>query len=82
MTAVHSLPFEIKPASHAKFDTGEAVNGWTISPRTLRHMMEHFGPRTELLDINTEGANVVTFACFTEKQYVKAEGKFSRPTLE
>ena len=77
MTAVHSLPFEVKPASHAKWIDGEAVNRWAISPRTLRHMMEHFGPRTELLDINTEAVNVVTFACFTEKQYVKAEGKFA-----
>jgi len=29
--------------------------------------MDHFGPGIELLDINTDGANVVNFTCFTEK---------------
>ncbi len=37
--------------------------------------MDHFGPKIELLDINTDGENVVNFACFTEKQYIKSEGK-------
>lgn len=30
--------------------------------------MEHFGPGIDLLDINTDGENVVNFTCFTEKQ--------------
>jgi cell cycle checkpoint control protein RAD9A len=29
--------------------------------------MDHFGPGIELLDINTDGENVVNFTCFTEK---------------
>lgn len=41
--------------------------------------MEHFGPKIELLDINTDGENVVNFACFTEKQYVKTEGELIEP---
>lgn len=38
--------------------------------------MEHFGPGIDLLDINTDGENVVNFTCFTEKQVsVNNEGK-------
>lgn len=39
--------------------------------------MEHFGPGIDLLDINTDGENVVNFTCFTEKQVsVNNEGEF------
>jgi len=65
----------VKAPTHAKFNQDEAVNHWGISSRTLRQLMEHFGPKIELLDINPDGDNVMNFACFTEKQYVKAEGK-------
>ncbi len=75
ITATHGLPFEAKAPTHAKFNKEEAVNRWTIPPRTLRQLMEHFGPRIELLDINADGGGVMNFACFTEKQYVKAEGR-------
>lgn len=38
--------------------------------------MEHFGPGIDLLDINTDGENVVNFTCFTEKQVsVNNEGE-------
>lgn len=38
--------------------------------------MDHFGPGIDLLDINTDGENVVNFTCFTEKQVsVNNEGK-------
>ncbi|KAK0630572.1 Rad9-domain-containing protein [Bombardia bombarda] len=68
ITASHSLPFETKPPTHAKFDKNEAKNHWTISSRTLRQLMDHFGPGIELLDINTDDeARVVNFTCFTEK---------------
>lgn len=75
ITATHGLPFEVKAPTRAKFDPNEAVNHWAISSRTLRQLMEHFGPKIELLDINTDGEGVVNFACFTEKQYVKTEGE-------
>ncbi|KAJ9158455.1 DNA repair protein rad9 [Coniochaeta hoffmannii] len=67
ITATHALPFETKAPVHAKFDSNEAANRWTISARTLRQLMDHFGPGIELLDINTDGENVVNFTCFTEK---------------
>ncbi|KAJ9151850.1 DNA repair protein rad9 [Pleurostoma richardsiae] len=66
ITATHRLPFEIKPPVHAKFNQDEAVHHWAISSRTLRQLMDHFGPGIELLDINTEGENVVNFTCFNE----------------
>ncbi|KAK3379753.1 Rad9-domain-containing protein [Lasiosphaeria ovina] len=68
ITASHSLSFEIKAPTHAKFDKTEAQNRWTISSRTLRQLMDHFGPGIELLDINTDDeTRVVNFTCFTEK---------------
>lgn len=68
ITATHRLSFEAKVPVHAKFDKNEAVHHWTINPRTLRSLMEHFGRGIDLLDINTDGENVVNFTCFTEKQ--------------
>lgn len=53
---------------HAKFDKDEAIYHWTTNARTLRSLMEHFGPGIDLLDINTDGKNVVNFTCYTEKQ--------------
>ncbi|KAL2201148.1 Rad9-domain-containing protein [Corynascus similis CBS 632.67] len=68
ITASHSLPYEVKPPTHAKFNRDEAENHWVISSRTLRQLMDHFGPGIELLDINTDDeARVVNFTCFTEK---------------
>ncbi|KAK4146152.1 uncharacterized protein C8A04DRAFT_35142 [Dichotomopilus funicola] len=68
ITASHSLPYEVQPPIHAKFNKAEATNHWVISSRTLRQLMDHFGPGIELLDINTdEEARVVNFTCFTEK---------------
>lgn len=58
----------MKPPTHAKFNRDEAGNRWAISSRTLRQLMDHFGPGIELLDINTDDdARVVNFTCFTEK---------------
>ncbi|KAL8360683.1 hypothetical protein RB601_007100 [Gaeumannomyces tritici] len=69
ITATHSLPFEVKAPTRVRFDPDEVVNHWTIESRTLRQLMEHFGPGIDLLDINTEGENVVNFACYTEKDF-------------
>ncbi|OLN85498.1 DNA repair protein rad9 [Colletotrichum chlorophyti] len=66
VTSTHRLPFEVAVPVHAKFDREEAVHHWTIPSRTLRQLMEHFGPGVELLDINSDGEHV-NFTCFTEK---------------
>ncbi|KAG6365260.1 hypothetical protein INS49_006869 [Diaporthe citri] len=80
ITATHRLSFEAKAPVHAKFDKTEAINHWTINSRTLRSLMEHFGPGIDLLDINTDGENVVNFTCFTEKQVsVNNEAVLKKP---
>lgn len=73
ITATHALPFEVKAPIHATFNENEAGCHWSISSRTLRQLMDHFGPGIELLDINVEGENVVNFTCFTEKAVSTAE---------
>ncbi|KAF4512156.1 hypothetical protein G6O67_001332 [Ophiocordyceps sinensis] len=66
LTSTHRLPFEVIVPVHAKFNRQEAPHHWTISSRTLRQLMDHFGPGIEYLDINTDGDHV-KFTCFSEK---------------
>ncbi|KAI1170158.1 Rad9-domain-containing protein [Nemania sp. FL0916] len=66
ITTKYRLPFEVSPPVHAKFDKTEAINSWAISPRTLRQLMDHFGPGIDYLDIHSDD-EVVNFTCFTEK---------------
>ncbi|ROT42064.1 hypothetical protein SODALDRAFT_6309 [Sodiomyces alkalinus F11] len=66
IASTHRLPFEVVVPVHAKFNREEAVNHWTIPSRTLRQLMDHFGPGVELLDVNSDGEHV-KFTCFTEK---------------
>ncbi|KAI0597582.1 Rad9-domain-containing protein [Biscogniauxia sp. FL1348] len=67
ITTKYRLPFEISPPIHAKFDGEQAINNWSISARTLRKLMDHFGPGIDYLDIHPEGDALVNFTCFTEK---------------
>ncbi|KAI1338243.1 Rad9-domain-containing protein [Xylariaceae sp. FL0016] len=67
ITTKYRLPFEVSPPIHAKFDKDQAPNNWAISSRTLRQLMDHFGPGIDYLDINCESDAVVNFTCFTEK---------------
>lgn len=66
LTATHRLPFEVTMPVHAKFNRQEALYHWSISSRTLKQLVDHFGPGTEYLDINTDGDHV-NFTCFSEK---------------
>ncbi|KAM7223711.1 hypothetical protein V8F06_000727 [Rhypophila decipiens] len=84
ITASHSLSFEPKAPTHAKFDKSTARNHWTISSRTLRQLMDHFQPGIELLDINTDDeSRLVNFTCFTEKTQKRGaninEGVLKKP---
>ncbi|KXJ88801.1 Rad9-domain-containing protein [Microdochium bolleyi] len=67
ITTKYRLPFEVTPPVHAKFDKDEATNSWSISSRSLRQLMDHFGPGIEYLDIHPDADQVVNFTCFTEK---------------
>lgn len=51
---------------HALFVKENAHNSWSISSRTLREFVEHFGPGTEQLDIYSEDGRV-SLTSFTEK---------------
>ncbi|KAH8157722.1 hypothetical protein CIB48_g10527 [Xylaria polymorpha] len=66
ITTKYRLPFEVSPPVHAKFNNTEAMNNWSTSSRTLRQLMDHFGPGIDYLDIHAE-EEVVNFTCFTEK---------------
>ncbi|GJN82454.1 DNA repair protein Rad9 [Purpureocillium lilacinum] len=66
LTSTHRLPFEVAVPVHAKFNRQDSPQHWTISSRTLRQLMDHFGPGIEYLDINTDGDHV-NFTCFSEK---------------
>lgn len=67
ITTKYRLPFEVSPPVHAKFDKEQATNHWSIPSRTLRQLMDHFGPGIEYLDINCEDEETINFTCFTEK---------------
>ena len=75
ITATHAISFEAKSSVSAKFNSSQADNQWSISAHTLRRLMDHFGPKVELLDINTEGEGVLNLTCSTEKQYTKTDGE-------
>jgi cell cycle checkpoint control protein RAD9A len=67
----YKLTYESVEVMHALFDKGAATNKWRISSKPLKEFIEHFGPRTEQLDIYQENGKA-TFTSYTEKI---AEGK-------
>ncbi|KAF6812795.1 DNA repair protein rad9 [Colletotrichum sojae] len=66
ITSTHKLSFEIAVPVRATFDRNEAIHHWKIPSRTLRQLMDHFGPGVEYLDVNSDGQHV-NFAVYTEK---------------
>lgn len=66
LTSTHRLSFETGVPVHAKFSKTDAPHHWSMSSRTLRQLMDHFGPGIDYLDINTDGDHV-NFTCFSEK---------------
>jgi Rad9 len=73
LTSTHRLPFEVTVPVHAKFNASDSPHHWVIASRTLRQLMDHFGPGIDLLDINTDGDHV-NFTCYSEKS-VSEDGK-------
>ncbi|KAI9786189.1 MAG: hypothetical protein M1839_007599 [Geoglossum umbratile] len=62
----YKLTYESVEVMHALFDKGLASNRWRISSKPLKEFIEHFGPRTEQLDIYQENGRA-TFTSYTEK---------------
>ncbi|KAI0180558.1 Rad9-domain-containing protein [Hypoxylon sp. FL1284] len=67
ITTKYKLPFDPSPPVRAVFDKEQAKSHWSIPSRTLRQLMDHFGPGIEYLDIHSEDEETVNLTCFTEK---------------
>ncbi|KAI9671249.1 MAG: hypothetical protein M1829_004656 [Trizodia sp. TS-e1964] len=62
----YRLTYESCEVAHAIFDKRNSTNNWSISSAILGEFVEHFGPKTELLDFYFEGGKA-TFTSYTEK---------------
>ncbi|KAI9798917.1 MAG: hypothetical protein M1825_004930 [Sarcosagium campestre] len=60
------LTYESVEMMHALFDKNAAPNRWLISSATLKEFIEHFGPKTEQLDIFADNGRA-SFTSYTEK---------------
>ncbi|KAL9085379.1 MAG: hypothetical protein Q9159_004723 [Coniocarpon cinnabarinum] len=66
LTKTFRLTYEATAMMQAVFDKGRATNSWKASARMLREFADHFGPRTEQLDI-CSNEDEVTLTSYTEK---------------
>ncbi|RMZ87546.1 hypothetical protein DV736_g5231, partial [Chaetothyriales sp. CBS 134916] len=62
----YRLYYESGEALHASFDRQASANYWTVASRTLRDVVEYFGPKTDQLDWFFQDGRV-TFTSYTEK---------------
>ncbi|KIV84811.1 hypothetical protein PV11_00568 [Exophiala sideris] len=62
----YRLFYEAGETLHAAFDKAGSANYWTVSSRTLRDVVEYFGPKTDQLDWYFQSGKV-TFTSYTEK---------------
>ena len=63
----YKLTYESASVRHARdFDRKAAKSSWKIGAHMLKAYTEHFGAKTEQLDIYHEG-DQVTFTSYTEK---------------
>lgn len=60
------LTYESIEVMHALFDQASAKNHWTIASTPLKDYSEHFGPKTEQLDVYPENGRCI-FTSYTEK---------------
>lgn len=74
MLKTYRLTFESVHPMHAMFARESANNCWSISSKTLREFVEHFGPGTEQLDIYSEDGRV-SLTSYTEK-VMSGNGEF------
>ena len=63
---IYRLYYESGEVLRATFDQASSTNSWTISSRTLRDVVEYFGPKTDQLDWYFQDGKV-TFTSYTEK---------------
>lgn len=68
----YKLTYESADVLHATFDKAGSLNTWTVAARTLRDVVEYFGPKTEHVDWYLHD-DKVTFTSYTEKVQVGRE---------
>ncbi|ETN42992.1 uncharacterized protein HMPREF1541_02150 [Cyphellophora europaea CBS 101466] len=62
----YRLYYESGEILHASFDRSSSINYWTVSSKTLRDVVEYFGPKTDQLDWYFQDGKV-TFTSYTER---------------
>ncbi|KAL5359834.1 Rad9-domain-containing protein [Aspergillus floccosus] len=62
----YKLIYEPATVNHAIFDRSRTTNQWSIDPKFLREITDHFSPSAEQLDIYSEGGKAI-FTSFTTK---------------
>ncbi|KAF2211001.1 hypothetical protein CERZMDRAFT_112831 [Cercospora zeae-maydis SCOH1-5] len=77
MTKTYRLTYESVEVMHALFDKAAATQGFRVSSRILRDYSEHFGPKTEQLDMVAQEGKM-TFTSFTERS-VDQKGALLQP---
>ncbi|EAW13939.1 putative DNA repair protein rad9 [Aspergillus clavatus NRRL 1] len=62
----YKLTYEPVEIQHAIFDRSSVTNQWSIDPRYLKEITDHFSVSAEQLDIYSDGGKVI-FTSFTTK---------------
>lgn len=75
----YRLTYESADVMHATFDKQGSLNTWKISSRTMRDVVEYFGPKTEHVDWSLHD-DKVTFTSYTDKIQV-GRGKSDLPQV-
>lgn len=63
----YKLTYEAVDVMHALFDRNVANNRWSIQPGIMKEYIEHFGTKTEMLDIFAGDDRRAVFKSYTEK---------------
>ena len=66
LTKTFNLTYEASEMMQAVFDKNRATNTWRAPARMLKEFSDHFGLKTESLEISSE-ADQVKFTSYTEK---------------
>lgn len=66
MVKSFKLTYEAVEILRANFDARSSPNHWSVQSRTVKDIVEYFGPKTEQLDWYYEQGKVI-FTSYTEK---------------
>ncbi|KAF9893882.1 hypothetical protein FE257_010052 [Aspergillus nanangensis] len=62
----YKLTYEQTTVNHAVFDRNKTLNQWSIDPKFIREITDHFSPSAEQLDVYSDGGKAI-FTSFTTK---------------